>query len=76
MTVPVELAMKGIPSLVRMRSTTRYSVSLMTFEFAQGTDIYWARAQVGERLRRGRRPVAAMASTAASRRSSRRSARC
>ena len=33
-----------------MRSTTRYSVALMTFEFAEGTDIYWARAQVNERL--------------------------
>ena len=49
-TVPVELAMKGIPDLVRMRSTTRFSVTLLTFEFAEGTDIYWARAQVNERL--------------------------
>ncbi len=49
-TVPVEQAMKGIPDLVQMRSTTRYSTTLMTFEFAEGTDIYWARAQVGERL--------------------------
>jgi cobalt-zinc-cadmium resistance protein CzcA len=49
-TVPVELAMKGIPDLVRMRSTTRYGVTLMTFEFAERTDIFWARAQVGERL--------------------------
>ncbi|WP_207539008.1 efflux RND transporter permease subunit [Sabulicella rubraurantiaca] len=49
-TQPVELAMRGIPNLVSMRSTTRFSVSLMTFEFAPGTDIFWARAQVGERL--------------------------
>ncbi|MBY0332982.1 MAG: CusA/CzcA family heavy metal efflux RND transporter [Acetobacteraceae bacterium] len=49
-TVPVERAMKGIPGLVQMRSTTRYATSLMVFEFAEGTDIYWARAQVGERL--------------------------
>ena len=33
-----------------MRSTTRYSVALLTFEFAEGTDIFWARAQVNERL--------------------------
>ena len=33
-----------------MRSTTRYAVTLMTFEFAAGTDIFWARAQVNERL--------------------------
>jgi cobalt-zinc-cadmium resistance protein CzcA len=49
-TNPVETAMRGIPNLERMRSTTRYAVALMTFEFASGTDIYWARAQVNERL--------------------------
>ena len=45
-TAPIEIAMRGIPHLVQMRSTTRYAVSLMTFEFADGTDIFWARAQV------------------------------
>ena len=49
-TAPIEIAMRGIPRLVRMRSTTRYSVALLTFEFSEGTDIYWARAQVNERL--------------------------
>ncbi|UPY37511.1 CusA/CzcA family heavy metal efflux RND transporter [Sediminicoccus sp. KRV36] len=49
-TNPVEVAMRGIPNLVFMRSVTRFSVTLMTFEFAEGTDIYWARAQVNERL--------------------------
>jgi cobalt-zinc-cadmium resistance protein CzcA len=49
-TAPIEIGVRGIPSLIRMRSTTRYSVALLTFEFAEGTDIYWARAQVNERL--------------------------
>ena len=49
-TAPVEVAVRGVPNLVSMRSVTRYSVALMTFEFADGTDIYWARAQVNERL--------------------------
>ncbi len=49
-TAPIEIAAKGIPNLAHMRSTTRYSVTLITFEFAEGTDIYWARAQVNERL--------------------------
>ncbi|WP_424810876.1 efflux RND transporter permease subunit [Roseococcus sp. YIM B11640] len=49
-TNPVEQAMRGIPRLTFMRSTTRFSVTLMTFEFTQGTDIFWARAQVNERL--------------------------
>ncbi|MGJ0392191.1 MAG: efflux RND transporter permease subunit [Methylocystis sp.] len=49
-TAPIEIAAKGIPNLAHMRSTTRYSVTLITFEFTEGTDIYWARAQVNERL--------------------------
>ena len=49
-TAPIENGVRGVPNLVSMRSTTRYSVALMTFEFAEGTDIYWARAQVNERL--------------------------
>jgi heavy metal efflux system protein len=49
-TTPVEVAMKGTPRLASMRSTTRYGVTLMTFEFTAGTDIFWARAQVNERL--------------------------
>jgi len=49
-TAPIEVAMRGIPNLTGMRSTTRYSVTLITFEFADGTDIFWARAQVNERL--------------------------
>jgi cobalt-zinc-cadmium resistance protein CzcA len=53
-TVPIELAVRGIPNLVKMRSTTRYSVALLTFEFADGTDIFWARAQVNERLQQVR----------------------
>jgi cobalt-zinc-cadmium resistance protein CzcA len=49
-TAPIEVAMRGIPNLVFMRSVTRFSVTLMTFEFSEGTDIFWARAQVNERL--------------------------
>lgn len=49
-TAPIEVAVRGTPNLARVRSTTRYSVALMTFEFVDGTDIFWARAQVNERL--------------------------
>ncbi|MBY6242395.1 efflux RND transporter permease subunit [Methylosinus sp. Sm6] len=49
-TAPIEIAVRGVPNLVRMRSMTRYSVALLTFEFTEGTDIFWARAQVNERL--------------------------
>src|ERR687893_3109798 len=46
----VELAMRGIPNLVNIRSITRYATTLMTFEFTANTDIYWARTQVDQRL--------------------------
>src|SRR5919112_1510638 len=49
-TNPAELAMRGIPNLVNIRSITRYATTLMTFEFGPGTDIYWARTQVDQRL--------------------------
>src|SRR5215475_15895257 len=49
-TAPIEVAMRGIPNLATMRSNTRYSVALITLEFTDGTDIFWARAQVNERL--------------------------
>lgn len=49
-TAPVEVAMRGIPRLAQIRSTTRYAVALMTFQFEPGVDIFWARAQVNERL--------------------------
>jgi cobalt-zinc-cadmium resistance protein CzcA len=49
-TAPIEVAVRGTPHLARVRSITRYSVALMTFEFEDGTDIFWARAQVNERL--------------------------
>ena len=49
-TAPIEIAMRGIPNLTGMRSQTKYSIALMTFEFAEGTDIFWARAQVNERM--------------------------
>src|ERR1700704_5377647 len=49
-TAPIEIAMRGIPNLIGIRSQTRYSVALITLEFSDGTDIFWARAQVNERM--------------------------
>jgi cobalt-zinc-cadmium resistance protein CzcA len=49
-TAPIEIAMRGIPNLTGIRSQTRYSVALITLEFVDGTDIFWARAQVNERM--------------------------
>ena len=47
---PVETAMAGMPRLSYTRSVSRYGLSQVTVVFEEGTDIYFARQQVGERL--------------------------
>jgi cobalt-zinc-cadmium resistance protein CzcA len=49
-TFPLENAMAGIPRLVETRSFSRYGLAQITIIFEEGTDIYFARQQVGERL--------------------------
>lgn len=46
----IETELLGIPSQEMLRSTTKYSITAITLDFKQGTDIYWARQQVNERL--------------------------
>jgi cobalt-zinc-cadmium resistance protein CzcA len=50
-TFPVELAMQSMPKLVRLRSVSKYALSQVTAVFEDGTDIYWARQQISERLK-------------------------
>ena len=49
-TFPLENAMSGIPRLSYTRSVSRYSLSQITVVFEEGTDIYFARQQVAERV--------------------------
>jgi cobalt-zinc-cadmium resistance protein CzcA len=49
-TYIVENAMAGLPRLDYTRSLSRYGLSQVTVVFQEGTDIYWARQQIGERL--------------------------
>ena len=49
-TFPVETAMAGLPRLTETRSVSRYGLSQVTVVFKDGTDIYWARQLVAERL--------------------------
>ena len=49
-TYVVENAMAGIPDLDYTRSVSKYGLSQVTVIFAEGTDIYWARQQISERL--------------------------
>jgi cobalt-zinc-cadmium resistance protein CzcA len=49
-TAPIEVELLGIPQQTMLRSTTKYALTDITLDFAEGTDIYWARQQVAERL--------------------------
>jgi len=49
-TYPVETELLGIPRQAMLRSTTKYAITAITLDFIEGTDIYWARQQVNERL--------------------------
>ena len=49
-TYPVETVMAGLPKLEQVRSLSRYGLSQVTVVFKDGTDLYFARQQVSERL--------------------------
>ena len=49
-TFPVETAVAGVPGLQYTRSVSRYGLSQVTVIFDDGTDIYFARQLVNERL--------------------------
>lgn len=49
-TYPVEIAMAGLPRLEQTRSISRYGLSQVTVVFTEGTDIYFARQLINERL--------------------------
>jgi cobalt-zinc-cadmium resistance protein CzcA len=49
-TFPLEMAVANIPKVIEVRSISRFGLSLVTIVFSDGTDIYWARQQVFERM--------------------------
>jgi cobalt-zinc-cadmium resistance protein CzcA len=49
-TFPVETAMSGMPKVEEIRSVSQFGLSVVTVVFHEGTDIFWARQMVGERL--------------------------
>ena len=53
-TYPIETAMAGLPHLQQTRSLSRYGLSQVTVVFDDGTDIYFARQLVGERIQQAR----------------------
>ncbi|HQS46499.1 MAG: CusA/CzcA family heavy metal efflux RND transporter [Rhizobiales bacterium 24-66-13] len=53
-TFPVETAMGGLPGLDYTRSMSRYGLSQVTVVFRDGTDIYFARQLVNERIQQAK----------------------
>ncbi len=58
-TFPIETIMAGLPNLHYTRSISRYGLSQVTVIFDDGTDIYFARQQVSQRIQeaKGRLPI-------------------
>src|SRR5262249_30894425 len=50
LTFPIEQALGGLPGLAQMRSVSKFGLSQVVVTFSDGTDIYFARQQVSERL--------------------------
>eukprot|EP01038_Epipyxis_sp_PR26KG_P019322 gene19322-27370_t len=49
-TAPIEQELLGIAQQKVLRSTSKYALADITLDFEDGTDVYWARQQVSERL--------------------------
>ena len=49
-TAPIEVELLGIPGQAMLRSVSKYALADITLDFEEGTDIYWARQQVAERV--------------------------
>jgi cobalt-zinc-cadmium resistance protein CzcA len=47
----LEVEFTGIPRLMDMRSISKFGLAQVTLVFEEGTDIYWARQQVAEKIR-------------------------
>ena len=56
-TFPIETVMAGLPNLEQTRSLSRYGLSQVTVIFKDGTDIYFARQMVNERIQEARQSL-------------------
>ena len=56
-TFPLEVAMNGLPNLKQIRSVSNFGLSVVNIYFRDGTDIYFARQLVNERLQEAREQI-------------------
>ncbi|KAF0094903.1 MAG: heavy metal efflux pump CzcA family [Puniceicoccaceae bacterium 5H] len=56
-TFPVEASMSGLPKVEEIRSVSNFGLSVVSIYFEEGTDIYFARQVVGERLSEAREAI-------------------
>ncbi len=59
LTYPIEQRLKSIPEVIELRSVSRFGLSLVTVVFEEDADIYWARAQINERLQEAKEDIPA-----------------
>jgi heavy metal efflux system protein len=56
-TYPVEVSLNGLPNLEQIRSVSNFGLSVVNVYFEEGTDIYFARQLVNERLQEAREQI-------------------
>ena len=56
-TYPIEVAMNGLPNIKGVRSVSNFGLSVVNIYFEDGTDIYFARQIVNERLQEAREQI-------------------
>ena len=56
-TYPIEVAMNGLPDLKEIRSVSNFGLSVVNIYFEDGTDIFFARQLVNERLQMAREEI-------------------
>jgi cobalt-zinc-cadmium resistance protein CzcA len=50
-TAPIEVSVANIPGIIELRSISRLGLSVVTVVFEDNVNVYWARQQLGERLK-------------------------
>lgn len=58
-TAPIEVAVANIPDIIELRSISRLGLSVITVVFKDNIDVYWARQQLGERLKEAEEAIPA-----------------